>query len=217
MGIKKLGNITMVQLSDMDSNIYVIGDTVIDSGTGFNFTRLYSVIKMLKMSMGDVKRIINTHCHFDHVGGNGYFLKADISAHEDDAEVIEKGDREKSWADFFEGNLPPRPVKVKLKEGDKIETGGMELEVIHTPGHTPGSICLYDRKSKILFSGDTLFSDGIGRSDTPGGNEEDLFKSIEKVMGLEINTLLPGHGDWIKDNAGSSLKKMLSSTGDEGK
>jgi glyoxylase-like metal-dependent hydrolase (beta-lactamase superfamily II) len=215
MGIKKLGNITMIQLSDMDSNIYVIGDTVIDSGTGFNFTRLYSVVKMLKMSMGDVKKIINTHAHFDHIGGNGYFLKADIAAHELDADVIEKGDQERSWADYFDGKLSPRPVKFKLKEGDKVDIGGMEFEVLHTPGHTPGSICLYDRKNKILFSGDTIFSDGIGRTDTPGGNEDQLFQSIDKVMQLDINTLLPGHGDWIKENASSALKEMLSKAGEE--
>lgn len=215
MAIKKLGNITMIQLSEADSNIYVIGDTVIDTGTGFNFTRLYSTIKMLKMGMGDVKKVINTHAHFDHIGGNGYFLNADIAVHEADAEVVEKGDQEKSWADYFDGKLSPKPVKFRLKEGDKIEAGELELEVIHTPGHTPGSICLYDRNKKILFSGDTIFSDGVGRTDTPGGNEEDLVKSIEKIMGLQINTLLPGHGDWIKENAGAVMKKSLSSPGEE--
>jgi len=215
MGIKKFGNITMVQLSDMDSNIFVIGDTVIDSGTGFNFTRLYSVVKMLKMGFGDIKKVINTHAHFDHIGGNAYFIKADIAVHELDAEVVEKGDSDKSWADYFNGKLKPMPVKFKLKEGDKIDVGGMELEVLHTPGHTPGSICLYDKKDKILFSGDTIFSDGIGRTDTPGGNEDQLFQSLDRVMALEINTLLPGHGDWIKENASAALKEMLSKAGEK--
>ena len=91
MGVKKIGNIILIQLSDVDSNIYVIGDTVIDSGTGMNFTRLYTTMKAFRIDPKAIRQVINTHGHFDHVGGNGYFINAKISIHEKDADIIEKG------------------------------------------------------------------------------------------------------------------------------
>ena len=119
--IKKIGNVTMIQLSDTDSNIYVVGDTVIDSGTGFNFTRLMSMFSgIMKVDMGSIKWVINTHGHFDHVRGNGYFLNAKIAIHEDDAEIVEKGDGELSFADFFDGTLRPHKVEKRLRE--RLET-----------------------------------------------------------------------------------------------
>jgi glyoxylase-like metal-dependent hydrolase (beta-lactamase superfamily II) len=209
-GIKKIGSITVIQLSDIDSNIFKIGDTVIDSGTGFNFTRLYQVLKMLKIQLKDIKHIVNTHCHFDHIGGNGYFIEADVAIHEQDAEVVEKADAKKSYADFFDGKLKPREVNIRLKEGDKVSVGGMDLEVIHTPGHTPGSICLYDRSGRILFTGDTVFSDGIGRTDMPGGSDQHLQSSLEKISKLEVKTLLPGHGNSLSLESPRILGEIIS-------
>src|SRR4030043_1843695 len=109
--IKRIGpNIVLIQLSDIDSNIYVLGDTVIDSGTGFNFTRLHPLLKIMKMNFSSIKQVINTHGHFDHVGGNGYFLNAKIAIHEKDAPIIENAKNEESMADFFDGKLKPRKV-----------------------------------------------------------------------------------------------------------
>ena len=141
--LKRIGNIVLIQLSDIDSNIYIIDDTVIDSGTGFNFTRLYSILKMLKKNFESFTQVVNTHGHFDHIGGNGYFLNAKIAIHENDAPVIENADIEMSRADFFDGKLRPRKVDRKLRDGDVIDVNGFKLLVVHTPGHTPGSICLY--------------------------------------------------------------------------
>jgi glyoxylase-like metal-dependent hydrolase (beta-lactamase superfamily II) len=204
--IKRIGdNIVLIQLSDIDSNIYIIGDTVIDSGTGFNFTRLHTLLKMLGKSLESFSQVINTHSHFDHIGGNGYFTEAKIAAHEEDAKVIENADEKGSYAEFFEGHLHPRKVETKLKDGDVIEG----LKVIHTPGHTPGSICLLDEKKGILFSGDTIFSDGVGRTDMPGGDEEALSKSIELVSGLKYSKILPGHGEPILENASKVIADML--------
>jgi hydroxyacylglutathione hydrolase len=209
-GIKKMGNVTLIQLSDIDSNIYIMGDTVIDSGTGFNFTRLYQLLKMLRIELKDIKHIVNTHGHFDHIGGNGYFIEADIAIHDSDASVVEKGDIKMSYADFFDGRLNPREVRTRLKEGDTVSAGGMELEVIHTPGHTPGSICLYDRKSGTLFTGDTVFSDGIGRTDMPGGNDEHLQASLEKISGLQVRRMLPGHGEVVVLGSPKTVGEIMS-------
>ncbi|UCD07576.1 MAG: MBL fold metallo-hydrolase [Candidatus Aenigmatarchaeota archaeon] len=184
--IKRIGDIVLIQLSDIDSNIYLVGDTVIDCGTGFNFTRLRDIFNALKRNMNDVKQIINTHCHFDHVGGNGYFLNAKVAIHEDDAKVLEKGDGELSNADFFDGKLHPRKPERILKEGDKLNPDKLDLEVIHTPGHSPGSICLYDKKRKILFTGDTLFSDGVGRTDIAGGDPKGLESSLQRLLKINV-------------------------------
>lgn len=194
MGIQKFGNVTMIKLSDIDSNIYLIGDTIIDSGTGFNYTRLKSLMNILKSPMDSINWIINTHCHFDHTGGNGYFLKAKIAAHEIDAKVIESGDKELSAADFFDGNPHPKKIDKKLKDGDVIKAGSLELEVIHTPGHTHGSICLYDKKNQFLFSGDTVFENAIGRVDFRNSDPTAMQSSLQKLAKLKVKKIFPGHG-----------------------
>jgi len=204
--IRRIGDIVLIQLSDIDSNIYLVGDTIIDSGTGFNFTRLYTILKSLGKKFGDIKQVINTHAHFDHIGGNGYFDAASIAVHENDAPIIENADEKGSYADYYDGHLKPRRVDQKLKDGDMI--AGMR--VIHTPGHTPGSICLLDEKSGILFSGDTIFSDGVGRTDMPGGDDNQLAESVEKISGLKFNKMLPGHGEPLLENASKTVSEMLS-------
>ncbi len=209
--IKRLGpNIILIQLSDIDSNIYVLGDTVIDSGTGFNFTRLHTLLKIMKLNFSSINQVINTHCHFDHVGGNGYFLKAKVAIHEIDAPILENGDAQNSYADFFDGKLRPRPVDIKLKEGQVLKANEMDLKVLHTPGHTPGHICLYCEKQGILFSGDLVFSDGVGRTDMPGGDVAQLDASLERISKLKFSKMLPGHGEAIMDKADKALKDILS-------
>lgn len=208
--ISRIGNIALVQLSDIDSNIYILGDSVIDSGTGFNFTRLRMILKAaIKKELGGFNQVTNTHCHFDHVGGNGYFLNAKFAIHEADADVIEKGDKEFSMADFFEGNLRPKKPDVILKEGSIVDFGGMKLEVIHTPGHTPGSICLYNREKGILFTGDTVFADSVGRTDTPGGDPAELAASLEKLSKLKVNIILPGHGKPVLSGGSKVIAGLL--------
>ena len=207
---KKIGDIILIELSDIDSNIYLVGDTVIDSGTGFNFTRLRDIFKIMKREMKDVKNIINTHGHFDHIGGNGYFLNARVAIHENEAKILEKGDRELSNADFFEGKVHPRKPDQVLKEGDKITAGKMELEVMHTPGHSPGSICLYDKKSKIIFSGDTVFSDGVGRTDMPGGDPGALEESLQKLSKVDVQKIMPGHGEPVLKDAKKTLNMIVN-------
>ena len=97
-------------------------------------------------------------------------------------------------ADFFGGNFHPQKVSRKLKEGDEVEG----MKVFHTPGHSEGSICLFDEKSGVMISGDTVFMEGVGRTDLPGGSEEDLVKSMEKILNLNPKMILPGHGEPIR-------------------
>ncbi|MFH1977707.1 MAG: MBL fold metallo-hydrolase [Candidatus Aenigmatarchaeota archaeon] len=212
MGIQKIGNITLIQVSDSDSNIYLIGDTVIDAGTGLNFTRLRDMMRILKQPMDEVKQVINTHAHFDHIGGDGYFVNAKIAAHKIDSEIIEKGDMDLSVAEFFDGNLHPRKVEIKLNDGDKIKAGSLELEVIHTPGHTKGSICLYDKKTQFLFSGDTVFENAIGRVDFANSDPAAMKTSLEKLSKMQIKKVFPGHG---KPFEKAALMKVLKTSVEE--
>ena len=211
--IKRIGDIIVLQLSDLDSNIYIIGDNVIDTGTGFNFTRMYSLFETLKIKPENIKQVVNTHCHFDHTGGNGYFFEAKIAIHGIEAPVLEQGAPVRSVAEFFDGKLNPHDVHVKLKEGDVIKMGKYNFEVIHTPGHTPGSICLYDKNSRLLIAGDTLFANGVGRTDLPGGDAGELIESLKKLSKLKVDKILPGHGEPVLSNGNKTIDAMIKLAG----
>jgi glyoxylase-like metal-dependent hydrolase (beta-lactamase superfamily II) len=204
--------ITMIHLSDMDSNIYLVnGDTIVDSGTGSNFVRLYEIFKKMKLDFDNINNIVNTHMHWDHIGGNGFFKNAKVHIHENDSEVLEKGDGEMCNAHYFNGNMKSMKVERKLKEGDEL----FGFKILHTPGHTPGSICLLDIKDKILISGDTIFADGVGRTDLPGGSEEEMEKSLERLSSLKIEKILPGHGEPVLKSIDKMIKNIISSVAEE--
>jgi glyoxylase-like metal-dependent hydrolase (beta-lactamase superfamily II) len=146
-----------------------------------------------KAGVKKIKYIVNTHCHVDHIAGNKKMhdaVGAPIAAHEDDAASI-ANPRSASLAMF--GAEPSPPPEVLLKDGDKIEFGNESVTVIHTPGHSPGGICLY--WPGHVITGDTLFVGGIGRTDLGGGSFEVLRSSImNKLFTLPDDTVvLPGH------------------------
>ncbi len=148
--------------------------------------------------------IINTHGHGDHIGANKEikekFPDVRLAIHKDDVECLTQPKKNLSFLGGFLLKSPP--ADIVLKEGDKVGIDGLEFEVIHTPGHTPGGICLLHRPSAdneppVLFSGDTLFHMGVGRSDFPGGDQDALIRSIrEKLFVLDGKTVVyPGHDD----------------------
>lgn len=151
----------------------------------------------LKLTQHEVqlKYIINTHGHLDHIIGNTYLKErshAKIIIHQDDAEMLINP--HPSILSMMYGNYFPVPPDIKVKEGDKIKIGQVELEVIHTPGHTLGGICLLT--DGLIFTGDTLFAGGIGRTDFPGGSYPTLISSIkDKLFPLDNKLkIYPGHG-----------------------
>ncbi|MFH0817812.1 MAG: MBL fold metallo-hydrolase, partial [Candidatus Micrarchaeota archaeon] len=122
--------------------------------------------------------LVLTHAHYDHTSGVAGDWK-NVYLHKDD---------------FLDGPFFKIPKQAKPIDFEKIKWGDFELEVLRTPGHTLGSICLFERKKKILISGDTLFADGIGRTDL-GGDEKMMAKSLALLEKLEWKTLCPGHGE----------------------
>jgi glyoxylase-like metal-dependent hydrolase (beta-lactamase superfamily II) len=142
-----------------------------------------------------VKYIIDTHGHPDHVCANGRIREetgAQIVMHEADADFFWKPEV-KEYFSMLGLTESPEP-DILVKDGDLIEIGSERLEVIHTPGHTPGGICLYSKPN--CFTGDTLFVGGVGRTDFPGGSTEELLNSIKtRLLTLPEDTVVwPGHG-----------------------
>lgn len=201
-----------------DSNIYVItGEkpTIIDCGTGLHSNYVEDKIKEIIDPL-KIKQIILTHEHFDHCGGVKKIHsltneKAQILAHRKAADKIENGDSD--FARMLGGVMPKMPVDTKLKDGDVLKIGNETFDVLNTPGHTPGSICLYGKKSKTLFSGDTIFSYGsFGRYDFPGGDGKQLRKSIEKISKLDVVNLYPGHESIVEGEGNKHIMATLENS-----
>ena len=181
------------------SNIYVIGDdnfTIVDTGVGNYVNPLWPQLEELKVTPGNLKRVVLTHAHHDHAMGVYLILeKAEpkIFVHKYDTQYISSS---------LGSNL------VKIEDDDVIETGLGPLKVVWTPGHTKGSICLFSENKHILFSGDTVFPDGYyGRYDGASGSFNSIIESLRKLTDLNIDTLLPGHGRPIIQEANKHILK----------
>lgn len=204
-----------IQGRNYDSNIYIITgkkSTIIDTGTGLNQDTVTKKIKEI-IDPTSLHQIILTHEHYDHCGGlkNIYELaneNAVVIAHPHAAAKIENG--ESMFASMLGGTMPKMPIDQRVNEKDHITIGNDTFTVLHTPGHTPGCICLHSEKEKVLFSGDTVFANGsFGRTDLPGGNHQELQQSIQRLATLDIMTLFPGHEDWVEQNAHQHIKQSL--------
>lgn len=186
-------------LGSLDTNCYLITDNksgevvVVDPADEGDFISE----KILRNNL-TLKMIIFTHAHFDHILAT-LTLKLNfpvpIIMHKKDLFLYKKAALSaKHW---LGKNIDPLPIPDQfIKNNDEIEIGNTTLQVIETPGHTPGSVCLYNEENRILFTGDTLFRQGIGRTDFKYSSPLDLTSSLEQLAKLPPQTIiLPGHGD----------------------
>lgn len=155
------------------------------------------ILDAVKKERLDVKYIINTHGHFDHVGADAELKKAlgsPVAIHRADAGLLLDAH---DHGVIFGVKTPKQPEPdILLEDGGTLDAGAVRLKVMHTPGHTKGGICLYDEKEGLLFTGDTLFAGSVGRTDFEGGSYEELMDSIKtKILPLEGSVkVFPGHG-----------------------
>ena len=185
-----------------DSNAYLIDakrKTLVDAGI--------DGARVLKSLPADLKLIVLTHCHYDHIAAVPEIVaatRAKVAMHEDDLACL-KSDRISGQA--MSGRQSPAfRVDITLHDGDVIDLGDVKLKVIHTPGHTPGSICLYDEASRVMFTGDTVFEGGsYGRTDI-GGNPEHMISSLEALAKYDVSALYTGHGSPVTVGAREALR-----------
>ncbi len=156
------------------------------------------IIDFLEAGRLNPLAVILTHGHIDHIAGleqlRLQYPDLKVYIHQQDAQML-TGEK-KNLSELMGVSFRTGPANRILTDGQLIEQAGIILKVIHTPGHTPGGICLYSEKDGILFSGDSLFSDSVGRTDFPGGSMPQLIQSIKKnLLTLPAETIVyPGHG-----------------------
>ena len=177
------------------TNLYVLGDE--PSGEAIAIDTATPCVEWLTATLAErgwvLKLIVSTHRHWDHIGDNAAVSAAtgaQIAAHAADRDGLEHP--QPIMAPF---PIPPSVPAIDLAEGSKIRFGEISLSVLHTPGHTEGSVCLLADSEGLLLTGDTLFAQGWGRTDLEGGSEEQLIDSLGRLSALaEDLKVLPGHG-----------------------
>jgi hydroxyacylglutathione hydrolase len=188
----------ILPVGPLQCNCSVIGDEqtreamVIDPGDDIE-----EVLELIRKHSLQVKQIVITHAHIDHVGG-AMKLRAATGApillNQNDYTLLKMLDTQAAWL----GMATPGKVEIdqSVGEADTVKAGSLVGQVIHTPGHTEGSICLYFPAESILIAGDTLFAGSIGRTDLPGGSFEKILRSLhDRVLALPDETVVvPGHG-----------------------
>lgn len=194
-------SIQLFVFNPFQENTYVLFDEtkeciIIDPGCYEDFEK-QEIAAFISTNQLKPVKLLNTHCHIDHILGNNfisgkYNLKLEI--HKSDLPVLRSAP---IVGPMYGINVEPSPdPEIFLKEGDKVKFGSSEVEILFTPGHSPGSIAFYNKDENFAVSGDVLFQQSIGRTDLPGGDFNTLIKSIKEKLFLldDKMNIFPGHG-----------------------
>ncbi len=196
----------------LSSHCYLVlseKNILIDSGTAKDFAVLQSDLKEIGIGVSDIDMVINTHEHFDHIGGNRFLQNhAIIAAHRYAAVKIVYGDDEVTMCRANEQDVVGYRIHVWLGNTDVIDAGGWFLKVLHTPGHTSGCICVYEPRKRILFSGDALFASGTLSTIFKSGSLAEYLNSLRRLSTIKISLLVPGHGR-ISNNVEEDISKTV--------
>jgi glyoxylase-like metal-dependent hydrolase (beta-lactamase superfamily II) len=196
MGLEENMFFQQIEVGYHEVFAYLIGD--VESGEAMVVDPaddVDDIIALASKNLLKIKTILNTHGHVDHIMGNAEMKEktgAEIIIHEDEADYLDKiGDY---WLSMFNARKSP-PADKTVKEGDIISIGRYSWKVIHTPGHTPGCICLYQPELGICLTGDTLFVGSVGRTDGPKSSWSEMMHSIKsRLLTLPDETeIFPGH------------------------
>jgi glyoxylase-like metal-dependent hydrolase (beta-lactamase superfamily II) len=181
----------------VDTNAYLVGDETTQEALVIDAPReCTAAVTERAAALGlTIRQIVDTHGHWDHIADNAALVAAtgaSLAVHSADADRL----AHPQTIMRLPFTIPPSTPDRLLNGGDTVTLGAITFEVQHTPGHTPGSICLYAEEAGVLFSGDTLFNMGMGRTDLPGGDENQLYVSLRHLANLPPETrVYPGHGE----------------------
>jgi hydroxyacylglutathione hydrolase len=206
-------NIYLLRGEGKGSHNYLIRasylNVLIDSGLDQNFLCLQEQLLSLGLKVRDIDLVINTHEHLDHIGSNRYFQESSlIAAHRFAATKITLEDHYVTLYRSGDRNEVPLRIHLWLENRSFFDLGSHTLEVIHTPGHTSGSICIYEFKTKVPFSGDTVFAGGTLSYIAESGSVGDYVNSIMRLEARKISEIYPGHGN-ISKNPGQDLPQAI--------
>ncbi|MFX0085110.1 MAG: MBL fold metallo-hydrolase [Candidatus Hodarchaeota archaeon] len=216
--------ITWLLGQGLDCNVFIIeskGESLlVDSGLGGGMIQSFGLQKNSVSELEDainlknVKQVLLTHGHIDHVGGVMALqtkLDLEVITSKIEAQHLKVGDS--SYIEPFLGSkCPPVKVSREVNEGAFLDVGKFSFKVLHTPGHTHGSISLWDSQNQILISGDTVFPQGsFGRTDLRTGDSKDLIASLECLSQLKVKILLPGHMPPLLSSSDSTMNSIKES------
>jgi len=194
-------NVISLTFNAFQENTYILYDDtneciIIDPGCS-NTSEEQILVKTIEDHGLTPVRLINTHCHLDHIFGNKFIAERynlELESHEGEVPVLESAPQIAQM--YGLGSISSPPITKFLKEGEEITFGNSSMTILFTPGHSPASISFYNEKDKILIAGDVLFQGSIGRTDLPGGNYDQLINNIKtKFLVLPDDVVVySGHG-----------------------
>jgi hydroxyacylglutathione hydrolase len=206
-------NIFLIRGAEKSSHSYVVkGDRMnllIDSGIDSNFSFLQKSLLKIGLKVRDIDIVVNTHEHFDHIGANRYFQEnAIIAAHRFAANKMAVNDKYVTLYHSGDANELSLYVHLWLESKSRFDLGNYTLDIIHTPGHTSGSICIYEPLKKFLFTGDMVFAGGVLSYIAESGSVGDYINSIMSLNTRRIEQIYPGHGK-ISENPDNDMKTAI--------